>query len=267
MERLETQLPWEDVRTAADVDRMASLIYGSPTTDPGILHPTAVWQSGVQPDRQPLTTLEIRAETPKSDTDLFVLQLARARADAIITTGKILRSEPETTHALDGPADVASALKRWRRDRLGRSTPPISLVLTSGCDLDLEHPLLASGATRPLIFTSPDGRARLKDAPGVEIVAIDEPSIRRAIDFLRCERDARTISVEAGPSTSRELYDGARVVDELLLSTLHSPSIPKTIQGADFLTRARIERDFRRSAPAFRNRTDDGIWVFERFVR
>ena len=54
----------------------------------GVLHVAAVWAE--RPDR--LTVLEITAQTPKSDDDAFALSLARARADAVLTTGAILRA-------------------------------------------------------------------------------------------------------------------------------------------------------------------------------
>ncbi|MEZ4464717.1 MAG: hypothetical protein R3F43_09505 [bacterium] len=69
-------------------DRLAAL-FGDPAllARPGISQVVAAWQ---RPGRRPARPAHQRQHAP-SPTDAFVLALSRARADAIITTGRILR--------------------------------------------------------------------------------------------------------------------------------------------------------------------------------
>lgn len=252
-----------DIRSSDDVDAMAHCLYG-PGYDarrPAVVHVTAVWRRR----DSALITLKIQAGTPKSEHDFFVLNLCRARADAIVTSGKILRAERDLHHDLTGPGQVADALASWRR-RLGKSEPPISLVLSSGRGLNLDHPLFRSG-TRPLVYTSPEGRERLANAGehGVEVVADTTPSLRSAIDFLRNERQAATIAIESGPSTSIDLYQPPLVVDELLLS-IYEEELDEALQGGAFLSRKDIEAQFARPETPFRVRSESGCWSFHRYL-
>lgn len=254
----------EAIQNAQDVAQMAEQIYGSSWFASGLLHPTAVWH----PPSGSLVTLEINAHTPKSLVDFFVLNFTRARSDAIVTTGKILRQEPDLSLELQGPESVSQALSAWRSEFLGKTRAPLGLVLTSGKGLDLDHPFFASDDR--LIFTSQESSQRLSQAAkhySVEVVGVEEPSVLRAIDFLREEMGAWTISNEAGPSTSLALYEqDADRVDELLLSTLIADNLPESVQGGRFLHRSEIESRFRLCS-SFKERTQDGEWIFERWRR
>lgn len=252
------------IRSAADVDAMAERLYGRgfDPRRPGVLHVTAVWRRGTGE----WVTIRIEERTPKSEHDFFVLNLCRARADAIVTSGKNLREEHGLRHDLAGPGRVAEALASWRR-RLGKTEPPISLVLTSGRGLDPGHPLFRSG-TRPLGYTSPEGRDRLAAVRegGVEVVADPDAGLRSAIAFLRHERDAATIAVETGPSTSRELYDPPVLVDELLVS-VYEGALDEALQGGTFLSQEDLEARFAQPEPSFRVRSKGGCWSFRRYLR
>ena len=60
----------------------------------GVLHVAAVWET---PDGR-YRTLRVGEGAIRSASDAVVLSAARARADAIVTTGRILRDEPELMH-------------------------------------------------------------------------------------------------------------------------------------------------------------------------
>ena len=108
-----------ELTDVASVDRAARALFGSPLdTRPAVSHSFAAWRAA--PDA-PLTTIRINEHGPKSDLDFLALHIARARADGIIITGKILRDEPNLTYSLD------------RRSSLGRrleavATTPLGLV-------------------------------------------------------------------------------------------------------------------------------------------
>jgi riboflavin biosynthesis pyrimidine reductase len=183
-------------------------------TEGGVLHVAAA----VGSPSGAVVVFRIGPRAPRSSTDRFVLGLSRARADAIITTGRILREEPRTTHDLGETPSATKALLAWRRDVLGKAELPWSVVLTRG-GLDLDHPLLARG--RAVIVTgrkTADSLSRRARAAGVLLLPRARPSLRDAIEAVRNELRGETVCIEAGPSTARALYRRPIAVDELLLS-------------------------------------------------
>lgn len=262
----------DDILTVShghEVAAAAARLYGEESSAEGIrlrgvVHVTAVWEAG----EGALTTLAIGDATPRCHHDFFALNWVRASADAIITTGKILRSEPHLQHRLAGPEDHAQALMDYRLHVLGKEKPPVTLVLTSGRDLDLEHGVFHAW-TRPLIYTSQDGEWLLESRAadfGVEVVGAAQPTIQGAIELLRREFGAATIALEAGPSVSRQLYDPL-AIDHLLLSTLQAPRLDARAEGAAFLDEARLHTllgEPRRGAPV---QSEDGLWTFRHFRR
>ncbi len=259
-----------DIGTLSTADAVSSAIrrlYGPGFHGTGVVHVTSVWR------RDPDTQLVIRIgpDAPACAFDQLVLNWTRARADAIITTGRILRQEPELSHQLQGPGSSAQGLARWRTEVLGKTRPPISLLLTSGRDLDFAHPLF-SGPGRVVILTDRRGgwnlESRASDA-GVEIVALDNPTPRDAIGLLRLEFGCATISVEAGPSVSRQFYEPPTVIDELLLSVYGGEPLPPAARGQRHVTPKQIEAAFRQPYPAYSVVGDDGRspWDFYRYVR
>jgi riboflavin biosynthesis pyrimidine reductase len=235
-------------------------LYGSVPEEVAVLHVASVWQRADGERR----VLRVGPETPCSEIDGFVLSLARARADAIVTTGRILRAEPELTHASLGPDRQRADLAEWRRLRLARHEPARTAVLTSGGELDLDHPLLRA-AHRPLIATRPESAARLGDAAarrGIEVLALDPLDARALLAALRA-RGARCISIEAGPQTALPLYDSPLAIDELLLSIYAGPEPPVSAIGGPFLAAEQLARLLPRAA---RSPAIDS-WSFERRIR
>ena len=103
-------------RTPDDVDALARRLFGAVPIDDGVVHVTALWA----PPEGERRTLLIGEHSPKSDHDFFSLNLARARADAILVTGKILREEPTLRYDLQGAGELPAALAAWRRERAAR---------------------------------------------------------------------------------------------------------------------------------------------------
>jgi riboflavin biosynthesis pyrimidine reductase len=244
--------------TASDVDAELRRMYGADLAHAsGVVHVAAVWQAA--PDRH--VVIAIGEDAPASERDFFALQAARARADAIITTGRNLRAEPALTHDLQGAA--APGLTAWRRERLGKEQPPILLVLTSGRDLPVDHPALHATGT-PLLFTSHAGAARLPDTP-IHVLSVAAPDIRAVIDHLRAS-GCRTILVEAGPSTASALYEPPVAVDELLLSVFHG-ALPARAQAPDFVSPAHIRATLPHASADLAVETPSEPWQLVRFLR
>jgi riboflavin biosynthesis pyrimidine reductase len=245
---------------AERIEARLRALYGELPGEVGVLHVAAVWQ---RPDGE-RRVLRIREAMPRCDTDAFALSLARARADAIVTTGRILRLEPALTHELLGPPQLQADLREWRRLRLGRSEPAQSAVLTSGRELDLDHPVLRAAA-RPLVLTGRSAAAQLASAAarrGIGLVALEPLDLRTGLAALRA-RGGRCISIEAGPETALPLYDAPLAVDELMLSVYEAAELPAEVVGPAFLGAARLAELLPRASRAQRV----GPWSFERRTR
>lgn len=241
--------------TRAAVDALARALYGIDVAAlRGVRHVAAVASEG---DLH--RVLRIGPHAPKSELDLFVLNLARAWAEAIVVTGAVLRAEPELRYELEGPGDAARGLVEWRREAMGIEQAPELVVLTRGDDLPLDHPAL-HGWARPLVYTTRESAQRLAEA-GVRVVGAEAPSVRGAIAHLSAE-GAHTIAIEAGPTATGGLYDAPSPVDELWLSVYEGPLDARARGGllpsageldAAGFTRASVARA--------------GPWRFERWVR
>lgn len=252
--------------THLDVERAVLEVYGTDLlAATGVIHATAVWHS---PDER-LVTLNINSDTPPSRHDRFILNLARARADAILTTGKILRDEPSVTASLIGSSDEVAPVADWRRVSLGKKEPPVALVLTSGRSLDLDHPFFHSPVPA-IIFTSHHTASRIMTAAlerSIEVVSHETPSITAAVAFLRKEAGSDTVAIEAGSSSSLQLYRPSLAVDELLMSEFLGPVLPPSVKGAPFLRTAVIEALFSRRSEPYVVEEPSGPWRFWRWTR
>lgn len=215
----------------------------------GVIHVAAI-------DAHSRRALAVGPGAPASATDRFVLGFARARADAIVTTGAILRAEPALVHRFADAPEAQAYWQRFRADVLGRAEPPTLVVLTASGDWPPAHPALHE-APRTIVLTTAAGRARLGGAEGsdtaargrgerretdgtiaaarrIEVFVLDDgppaaagDPLARAIDWLRRERGCETIVLESGPRSTLGLYAAARPrIDELLLSVFEGNGAP-----------------------------------------
>jgi hypothetical protein len=251
------------IRDAADVTGAARALYGADLRGvSGVLHVTAVAREG-----DDLRVIRVGPHAPKSATDFFALNLARARVEGIVVSGSVLRAEPGLRYDLSGPA--AGALAAWREGVAGLAEPPWLLVLTRGGDVGalVDHPAWRSWA-RPVVLTGEDAAPRLRDAlpPRVEVVGHPAPSPRAAIAHLRDDRGCRGVSIEAGPRVSVPLYDTPSAIDELALSVFEGALAPEA-RGGPFLSEASLARRLRRTGGPTAVEEPSGRWTFSRWTR
>ena len=248
--------------TELDVPGRIASLWGisSVPRDAGVLHVVATWFDG-----EAHRVIRITPQSPKSDTDVFLLNLARARADLILTTGRILREEPELTYSL--PPAWAEPMLAWRRDVLGREDAPRVAVLTSGRGLDPEHPAL-HGWAAPVIVTSPDAARALRDRlpKRVDVIGLPSTEVRAVLTWARSS-GARTVSVEAGPTTARALYADPLAIDELSWSEFLEPDLAHDLRGAVAFSRSPETGILLRSTPAVTLTETSGRWRFSRWQR
>jgi hypothetical protein len=113
------------ITSANDVSRMITTMWGNDAEailqSSRLLHVTAVHvplssssssPKGLTKDSDIMSTIAISSHSPKSTIDFFILNMARALADADIVTGGILRCEPRLTCNVLG--HYAPALLKWR---------------------------------------------------------------------------------------------------------------------------------------------------------
>ena len=252
-----------ELSDAASVDRAARALFGSPLdTRPAVSHSAAVWRAA---EDKPVTSIRINEYSPKSDLDFLALHIARARADGIVITGKILREEPNLTYDLRADPRWGDALVDWRERHWGLCDPPWLLILTSGRDLDFSHPVF-HGWVRPVIFTTDRAATRKLAAAPCPVVSDAAPDIRRAILHLQVARECECVAIEAGASTARTLYESPMVVSELLASVYLEPELDERAQGAPLVKLSEARRMFHGETSAT-HREKGQHWSFHRLRR
>ena len=202
-----------------------------------------------------------------------MLGIARARADAIVTTGSILRAEPELVHAYHEDPDLDAGLAEWRRRTLGRSQPPRLVVLSASGRFPDDHPAL--GAARAgFVWTTEAGRALLPTRLGPLSVRVPTgaASASAAIASLLEEPGVESVLIEAGPSTAAALYPapstpaaaGGPWIDELLLSRFEG-SLAPAAEGPAFVPEETIRARLGSPVSSVRIEEPSGPWRFERY--
>ena len=212
--------------------------------------------------------IAIGPAAPRSTTDRFVLGFARARADVILTTGAILRAEPELRHRYAESEDEDRAWAAWRSAQLGRSEPPRLLVLSRSGDFPVDHAAFAGregwlftgqaaveeGVALPSGFEQAEGAAT-GDGP------------QAALDFVMETQPGATLSIEAGPTTAASFYGNEVLpnrVDELLLSRFEGALNPTAV-GPPFVEAERIASALGVAVSEERVEDASGPWCFARY--
>lgn len=226
----------------------------------GVLHVAAVWEA---PDGRYLT-LRVGEGAPTSASDAVVLSAARARADAIVTTGRILRDEPKLVHASIAPPEITAELETLRRTVWGLSGPPWIAVLTRSGDVPGRHPAIGQ-AERLLFFTGEAGAARLRANATLperaQIVESTSPSALALLEHLERACGACSIVIEAGATTAAPLYEGDGRVDELWLSVCQADFIAPGDLVGPFVARDTIEAALGAPRHAERHLEGDVVWT------
>lgn len=244
-----------ELASANDVLAAARFVLGDDFAPPrGVIQTCAVDGSH--------RVIRIGEQAPKSAWDFFLLNLARASADAIVTTGKILRDEPSLRYDLQGPGTLSAALHAYRVAHARKAAPAKVVVLTHG-DVSLDHGAL-HGWAAPVIATDSVSLADRARARGMEILTLEALDTRALVTALRASSPC--VSVEAGPSAARALYAQPTLVDTLLLSRFDG-ALAEEARGLPFLPALELEAGFGRPLNEAHEKEPSGPWTFFRYAR
>jgi riboflavin biosynthesis pyrimidine reductase len=155
--------------------------------------------------------------------DRMVMGLLRAVAGAVIVGAGTLRSARQhlwtAQHIYPPLADEYQQL----RSALGKSGPPLNVIVTASGALDMALPVFQSGEVAVLVVTTQAGEQRIRTQvlPGsVEIAALQPAgalSARAILDAVRAVRPGDLTLLEGGPQLMGDFF-AEHLLDELFLT-------------------------------------------------
>src|SRR5829696_7491512 len=147
--------------------------------------------------------------------DRMVMGLLRAAADAVVIGAGTLRaSSPDHVWTAEYIYPPLADAYRELRAALGKTEPPLNVVVTGSGDIDLDRRLFRSGAAPSLIVTTSAGAERLDVPDGdlppstrVEVAAGAAPICARAVlNAVGRFRKSELVLVEAGPRLMGDFF-------------------------------------------------------------
>jgi riboflavin biosynthesis pyrimidine reductase len=158
-----------------------------------------------------------------NEHDAMVMGLLRAVADAIIVGAGTLCSARQhlwTASAIYAP--LAEAYQQLRA-ALGKSKPPLNVIVTARGALDLALPIFQSGEVPVLIVTTEAGAQRIRAQVlphSVEVAAVQPAGVlsaRAILEAVRAVRPGDLTLVEGGPQLMGPFF-AEHALDELFLT-------------------------------------------------
>ena len=158
-----------------------------------------------------------------NEHDRLVMGLLRAIADAVVVGAGTLRAAPDhlwTSRVIYPPLEEAY---QELRASLGKTEPPLNVIVTARGTLDLSLPVFQSGVVPVLIVTTESGADRLgkpADLPHVHVsvaTGAGEVSAAAVLEAIGRQRACDLILTEGGPQLIGEFLK-ERLLDELFLT-------------------------------------------------
>lgn len=158
-----------------------------------------------------------------NEHDRMVMGILRAVAGAVVVAAGTVRADRQhlwtAAHIFPPLATAYGEL----RERLGKSDPPLTVIVTQSGRLDPELRLLSSGEVPVLIVASESGAQRVSRqgvAQHVEVVAVPARGAIRAstvLELVQARRGNELVLVEGGPHLMGHFIAEHRL-DELFLT-------------------------------------------------
>jgi hypothetical protein len=233
--------------------KLAPLQLAKILSTPRVIHVTSVCSASTAATQR-FQVITIDQHAPPSMLDRFVLNMVRAAAGSIVSTGRILRSEPRYSTNLQEP--FREGLLQWRHNYLTKSHPPYAVLLSRS------NPPI-SRQKYPAFF------GITHTAPTIHVMGVDATdgntmvhSIEQAMSS-ESELEPNTshgyhpIVMEAGPLTTASLYSCSPImVDLLVLSIYHGNR--KVATSGSFASIDRVSSTMRMIS-----QSQHGDWEFQ----
>ncbi|HEU0003137.1 MAG TPA: dihydrofolate reductase family protein [Ktedonobacteraceae bacterium] len=157
--------------------------------------------------------------------DHMVMGILRAVADAIIVGAGTLRKSPNHIWSAEHIYPPFSAFYQQLRHNLGKTAPPLNVMVTMEGNINLNQPLFQSGEVPVLILTTMQGEQRLRQQTipsSTEIVALNQSekgslSAQAILEAVQRARPCNLILSEGGPQLLGGFF-AEHCLDELFLT-------------------------------------------------
>ncbi len=155
--------------------------------------------------------------------DHMVMGLLRAAADAVIVGAGTLRASPQHLWIAETTFRPLTEVYQALRNNLGKTEPPLNVIVTAHGELDLRLPVFHSEPLPVLIVTTMDGERRLRKQTlpaGIQIQAVEGTGSLKARSILEAVARVRRCDViltEGGPHLIGDFF-AEKCLDELFLT-------------------------------------------------
>jgi riboflavin biosynthesis pyrimidine reductase len=155
--------------------------------------------------------------------DQMVMGLLRTVADAVIVGAGTLRASPQHLWTAEHTYRPLANAYRSFRAALGKSQPPLNVIITRRGEIDPSLPVFQSGLVPVLIITTSEGARRIRALPRsssiqIEALESDDPlSIRSILEAVYRVQSCDVILTEGGPHLMGDFLAEKRL-DELFLT-------------------------------------------------
>jgi riboflavin-specific deaminase-like protein len=162
-----------------------------------------------------------------SEVDTEMLQRLRTRVDAVMIGAGTMRAERYGRMVSDPDF-------RAYRERTGLAQDPLAVIVSNRLELPWDASLFTDGGGQVVVFTA-SGDEPPETATPVTLVRHPEGvELDGALEWLRKERDIRSVLCEGGPTLHGRLREGD-LADELFLTIapkLAGGEAPRILEGA-----------------------------------
>lgn len=155
--------------------------------------------------------------------DAMVMGILRAVADAIIVGAGTLKASPGHRWSAEYIYPPLASQYQQLRLGLGKTVPPLNVIVTSQGNVDLYEPLFQTGEVPSLIVTTTQGEARILQQtipPGVNIRAVQESGhmqVEAILEAVKSIVQSNIILIEGGPHLLGNFFAGQRL-NELFMT-------------------------------------------------
>ena len=155
--------------------------------------------------------------------DRMVMGMLRSVADAVIVGAGTLRSVPNHIWTAEHICPTFSDSYRRLRAALGKSGPPLNVIVTARGEIDLGLPVFRSGAVKAMVVTTPEGARRIRKRdlpPSVVLAEVNNEgtiSARAILSEVGRILSGDIFLVEGGPQLMGDFLAG-KCLDELFLT-------------------------------------------------